>query len=104
MPAVAPSPVLAPQRHSARLVSPDRSFRLEAGTVSIGRAPDNHLVIDDRRVSRHHADLSQTEGRWIVHDLGSTNGTAVNGRLVKQSPLRDGDRLSLGGFEVTLRE
>jgi Protein of unknown function (DUF3662)/FHA domain len=104
MPAVAAPPPVAAMRHVSQLVAPDRSYRLDASPISIGRAPDNAIAVDDRRVSRHHADLVQAEGRWMVHDLGSTNGTAVNGRLVKQSPLRDGDRLSLGGFEVIFQE
>lgn len=104
MPAVAAAPVSAPLHHASHLVAPDRSFRLESGPISIGRSPDNDVTLDDRRVSRHHADLVQSEGRWVVHDLGSTNGTALNGRLIRQGPLRDGDRLSFGGFEVIFQE
>ena len=102
MPSVAVAP--APRKHFSQLVTPERSFPLGAAPVSIGRAPDNDVAIDDRRVSRRHAELVQSNGRWMVHDLGSTNGTAVNGRLVTQAPLRDGDRVSLGGFEVIYQE
>lgn len=101
MPAVAPA---APQRHLSELVAPDRSFRLDAPTISIGRAPDNNVVINDRRVSRNHARMTQSNGRWVIQDLGSTNGTAVNGKLATQSSLRDGDRISLGGYEVIYQE
>ncbi|HEV3312025.1 MAG TPA: DUF3662 and FHA domain-containing protein [Chloroflexota bacterium] len=104
MPAIQPAAAPAPLRHASRLEGPDRSFRLEAGPISIGRSPDNDIVIDDRRVSRHHAELAQSNGRWVVQDLGSTNGTALNGRLTKQNPLHDGDRVSLGGFELIFRE
>lgn len=104
MPAVAPDPMPAPRHHASYLVAHGRSFRLERGPISIGRSPDNDIALDDRRISRRHADLSQIEGRWVVHDLGSTNGTAVNGRIVRQAPLRDGDRVSLGGFEVVFQE
>ena len=92
------------RRHIAQLVAPDRSFRLEASPVSLGRSPQNAIVVDDRRVSRNHAELEQSGGQWVIRDLGSTNGSAVNGRLVRQAVLHDGDRLSLGGFEVIFQE
>lgn len=104
MPAVQAAPVAAPSRHLSQLVASDRSFRLEGSPIGVGRAPGNDMVVDDRRVSRRHAELVQSNGRWVIHDLGSTNGTALNGRLVKQAPLHDGDRLSLGGFEVIFQE
>jgi hypothetical protein len=96
--------VSAPRRHVAQLVTADRSFRLEGSPVSIGRSPQNAIVLDDRRVSRHHAELEQSGPQWTIRDLGSTNGSAVNGRLVRQAVLHDGDRLSLGGFEVIFQE
>ncbi|HZU14790.1 MAG TPA: DUF3662 and FHA domain-containing protein [Chloroflexota bacterium] len=69
--------------------------------TTIGRMPDNDIVFDDRRVSRHHARILQQGGRWVLQDAGSTNGTAVNGKVVREAPLRPGDTISLGGFEVT---
>jgi len=104
MPRVAPVASSAPRHHASRLVVSGRSFRLEAGPVSVGRSSDNDIAIDDRRVSRHHAELAQTGGRWNLRDLGSTNGTALNGRIIKQSPLHDGDRVSFGGFEAIFQE
>src|SRR5579872_2071390 len=104
VPAREPAPPTAPMRHASRIVVAGRAFRLEESPVSIGRAGDNDLTLDDRRVSRHHAELVQTNGRWVLRDLGSTNGTALNGRLIKNSPLHDGDRISFGGFEATFQE
>lgn len=105
MPAVsAPVGTAAPRRHISQLVAPDRSYSLEGQLVKVGRATDNDLLIDDRRVSRRHAELVQANGQWVIRDLGSTNGTAVNGRLVRESGLHDGDRISLGGFEVLFQE
>ncbi len=98
------APAVAPKRRVAQLVSPDRSYYLEGSPVTIGRSPENDIVVDDRRVSRRHADMEHVEGRWIIRDLGSTNGSAVNGRLVRQAALRDGDRVSIGGFEVIFHE
>jgi hypothetical protein len=94
----------APRRHVSQLVAPDCSFRLEGSRVSVGRSPQNAIVVDDRRVSRQHAELEQSGGQWSIRDLGSTNGSAVNGRLIRQAVLHDGDRLSLGGFEVIFQE
>lgn len=104
MQAVQPTAPAAPRRHASQLLTSDRSFRLEASPVNVGRAAENDVVVDDRRISRRHAQLVQANGSWMVRDLGSTNGTAVNGKLVKQAALQDGDRLSLGGFEVVFQE
>jgi hypothetical protein len=69
--------------------------------TKLGRLADNDIVLDDRRVSRHHAEVLQRSGRWLVRDAGSTNGTAVNGKLIKESVLKPGDTISLGGLEIT---
>ena len=105
MPAVAtpPAPV-APSRHASRIVVSGQAFRLEGSPVSLGRSSDNDITLDDRRISRHHAELAQNNGRRTIRDLGSTNGTALNGRLVKNAPLHDGDRISFGGFEAVFQE
>ncbi|MGI8968524.1 MAG: FhaA domain-containing protein [Chloroflexota bacterium] len=67
----------------------------------VGRLADNDIVIADKRVSRHHAEVVERNGRWTVRDTGSTNGTAVNGKLVREAILKPGDTLSLGGLEIT---
>lgn len=66
----------------------------------LGRLADNDIVIDDRRVSRHHAEVVEQAGRWVVRDTGSTNGTAVNGKVIKEAILKPGDTVSLGGLEI----
>lgn len=71
--------------------------------VLIGRDPQNDVVIDDRRVSRKHAEIRLRLGRYTLYDLQSTNGTYVNGRRVAEKVLDDGDRISLGGLEITFR-
>jgi hypothetical protein len=104
MPAIsAPGPV-APRHHASKLVVAGQAFRLEGSPVSLGRSGDNDIALDDRRISRHHATLELASGRWTLTDLGSTNGTAVNGRLIKQTPLHNGDRISFGGFEAIFQE
>ncbi len=77
-----------------------RVFPLTAPVINIGRRLENHLVIDDPRVSRQHAQLRAIRGRYVIFDLNSTGGTFVNGQRVNQSILYPGDVISLAG--VTL--
>jgi pSer/pThr/pTyr-binding forkhead associated (FHA) protein len=62
----------------------------------VGRDPRCDIVLRDVTVSRRHARLICRDGAWIVQDLGSTNGTAVNGVAVGRCELRPGDRLCVG--------
>ena len=71
--------------------------------VLIGRDPQNDVVLDDRRVSRKHAEIRLRLGRYTLYDLQSTNGTYVNGRRVAEKVLEDGDKISVGGLEVVFR-
>lgn len=68
--------------------------------VLIGRDPQNDVVLDDRRVSRKHAEVRLRLGRYTLYDLQSTNGTYVNGRRVAEKVLDDGDKISIGGLEL----
>jgi hypothetical protein len=71
--------------------------------VRIGRQSDNDLVITDPGVSRHHCEVINTSGTCTLHDLGSTNGTYVNGSVVGEHALREGDRISVGSTMVEFR-
>jgi hypothetical protein len=62
----------------------------------IGRAPDCDLVLSDQAVSRRHAELRLIDGRWLISDLASLNGTHVNGWAVLEAHVVDGDELVLG--------
>ena len=62
----------------------------------IGRNPDCDLVVTDPTVSRRHAELRLQDGRWILADLGSSNGTRVNGWRVRRATVGVGDELMLG--------
>ena len=73
-----------------------RRTMLAAGDTIVGRSRSCQLVLDDDSVSRRHARFSSTSGRCTLVDLSSRNGTYVNGRLVQQADLRDGDRIVLG--------
>lgn len=74
----------------------EREIPVEGGLMTIGRARDNDLVLDDGRVSRHHARLQARSGSLVLTDLGSTNGTIVNGAPIREVVLGDGDRIEIG--------
>jgi hypothetical protein len=86
-----------------RVLAPDgveRRLRVEGRPFSIGRDPDNDLVVADRLLSRHHARLVPRNGRLVLGDLGSRNGTRVNGRAIREAVLGAGDRVELGATIV----
>jgi len=70
---------------------------LTRAVVNIGRRLDNHVILDDPRVSRSHAQLRAINGRYVIFDLNSTGGTYVNNQRVNQSVLYPGDVISLAG-------
>lgn len=75
-------------------------FPLEKERVSIGRKPDNDIQIDNLAVSGKHALIITILDDSFLEDLGSTNGTYVNGKLVKKHALRNGDVIGLGKHEL----
>jgi FHA domain/DUF1707 SHOCT-like domain len=72
------------------------------GHITLGRSSSCQLVFDDDTVSRRHAELVLRDGAWHVVDLGSSNGTYVNGRRVNDVEVRRGDELTLGTTRVVL--
>ncbi len=80
-----------------------RVFPLPVGLAIVGRAPDSVVALLDGEVSRQHARLRVQEGQVQVEDLGSTNGTRLNGELLRGgAELRAGDRLSIGSHVLKL--
>ncbi len=78
---------------------------LGSAAVTIGRGADCTLVVDDDYVSSHHARLYQTEGRWIVEDTGSTNGTWIDRtRITGPTLLEPGSPLRIGRTIFELRK
>ena len=86
------------------VTSERRRIPLGAEPLAIGRDPENDLVLDDRRVSRRHAEIRLRLGRYTLYDLQSTNGTYVNGRRVAELVLSDGDRVQIGGSELVIQQ
>ena len=82
-----------------------REFKLRA-KATLGRAPDNDIILEDPKVSRRHAVIAFTEQRYSVTDLGSANGTFVNGIMVREPnhPLRAEDVIAVGDTELTFYE
>lgn len=65
--------------------------------ITLGRDESNDVSQpSDLRISRTHAELVNREGQWVLNDLGSKNGTFVNGRAISSHPLRDGDQIRIG--------
>jgi serine phosphatase RsbU (regulator of sigma subunit) len=82
------------------LFSPFRQ-PLQGETISIGRASDCSIPIKDRYLSRKHAEIVIHGSAWLLKDLGSANGTYLNGiRVERDSPLVNGDRIRLGDTEI----
>jgi pSer/pThr/pTyr-binding forkhead associated (FHA) protein len=75
-----------------------------AKEVSIGRSPENGLVIDNPAVSHYHARVFNEEGRLMLEDFGSMNGTFVNGQRVKMVTLKPGDSVGIGKHTIVISE
>lgn len=82
------------------IIEGGQTFMLTSTVISIGRDPNNALVLSDMRVSRMHAQLRLVGVQYVIFDLQSTGGTTVNGRAVIKQALIPGDVISLAG--VTL--
>jgi len=81
-----------------------QTFSAPGPAVTIGRVSDNSIVIDDPQVSRHHASITFEGGQWVLRDLGSTNGTTLNGQLVTApTVVHEGDMIGLGEVLVSVQ-
>ena len=79
------------------------STALTKPSVTIGRLPECDVVVDDAGASRQHARIRRTEGGFVLTDLGSTNGTMVNGEPIQEHVLEHGDRITIGETELEFR-
>ena len=77
------------------------TFLLQGEVTSVGRATDSSVFLDDVTVSRSHAVFERRAGgEWFVRDVGSLNGTYVNGEQVDQTKLASGDEVQIGRFKL----
>jgi hypothetical protein len=93
------------RRGTARLRYEGKTAVLRSGGGVIGRSRECDVVLSDQNVSRKHAEVRPSGGKWIVKDLGSTNGVKVNGRRITGAQsLKPGDTIELGtstiGFDL----
>jgi hypothetical protein len=89
----------------AALVAADGAvIRLEGPITQLGRAVDNDVVLEPKSVSRRHAQIRWEAGRYLLEDLGSTNGTFVSGQRVGRHTLSDGDEIALGEVAFIFRQ
>ena len=81
---------------------PDAGHKHRASdkAVRLGRSPDNDVILRDPATSGHHARLERRGDAFWVVDLGSTNGTFVNGEAIQERQLTNGDRLTVGQNSV----
>lgn len=77
-----------------------RKFEIESGRTTIGRNSNNHIVLDDGTVSSQHCYISHRGGRYILHDLNSTNGTKLNYELVGEAELKGKQIVQVGSIEL----
>jgi pSer/pThr/pTyr-binding forkhead associated (FHA) protein len=90
--------------HSFLILEGRRHVPLARPVVTIGRALDNDIVIDDPRVSRHHAQLRLRQGCYVLYDTGSSGGTLVNNQPISEVVLNAGDVISLAGAQIIFGE
>lgn len=80
-------------------------FALSGEETLLGRSPSIAVTLGDEGVSREHALVSYdaVSATWTVEDLQSTNGTRVNGKRIRSSPLSDGDEIQIGNTRLVFR-
>jgi DNA-binding NtrC family response regulator len=81
---------------------PERTLTVPAAGLSVGKDPDNDVVLTDRFVSAHHLRVERRGGRWWLRDLGSTNGTLLYGSRVDLAELPPGTPIRVGDAELVL--
>lgn len=93
-------PVPEPARELVTLTLAGRAHPITSGSVVIGRSRECDLRVADGNASRRHAEVVQEGVTYVVVDLGSTNGTELNGRRITRETLNDGDRITIGATDL----
>lgn len=86
--------------NAALILNGERHVPLDRPILNLGRQRDNHIIIEDNRVSRHHAQMRLRFGHYVIFDLGSSGGTTVNGNTIKEAVLQSGDVITLAGVSL----
>ncbi len=76
------------------------AFALNRGRTTIGRSPECDIFLDDVTVSRRHAVITESGGRFAIEDQGSLNGTFLNRRRIEHAALADDDELQIGKYRL----
>lgn len=76
------------------------TYLLDTDITRVGRHPDNEVFLDDVTVSRRHAEFRRDDGQFVLRDVGSLNGTYVNGERIEVANLRLGDEVQIGKFKL----
>jgi transcriptional regulator with GAF, ATPase, and Fis domain len=79
-------------------------YDLRGETITVGRARDNNLILRDIAASRYHFKLESTGDEWRVVDVGSQNGTLMNGRKVRRASFKLGDVIQVGSTKITIEK
>jgi len=81
-----------------------KEITLEKARFTIGRKPDNDLVLDDESASGHHARIVQIQAVYFIEDAGSSNGTFANGKRTDRKQLVNGDQITIGQHALVYQE
>jgi len=73
-------------------------FFINRQVLNIGRSSESDILLDDITVSRHHAVIEKKDSAYIIKDLESLNGTYINGNIVNEKELSNGDRIQIGKY------
>ena len=74
-----------------------QSWNLHSGETTVGRGEESNAQVNDDRLSRKHFTITENDGKFTLKDLGSRNGTRVNGQLVTEQVLKPNDQIQAGG-------
>lgn len=85
---------------AAQLVIGGRTIPIDQPFLTLGRGIDNDIIVESDDVSRQHAQIKLRQGRYVLTDLNSANGTRVNGQRITEQVLHDGDVIQLAGVEI----
>lgn len=98
---------ILPKKKTLTVIFPENikeTFELENGTYRIGRNENSEIFLNDLTVSRNHAQITVKGSEVIISDLGSLNGTFVNGKIIEEpQKLKDGDVIQFGRFRLLFK-